>query len=357
MSRPDVAVVGAGVIGLAVAWRCALRGLSVAVYDPDPGGGASWVAAGMLAPVSEAYFGEEELTALQVDSLGRWPGFAADLGDIGYRAEGTLTVALTDDDLRVVDRLRSHQERLGLPVDRLTGAALRLREPSLSPRVRGGAFQPGDHQVDPRRLLKVLTRAAAGAGVTTVTGRIADISTLDADVVVVAAGCGSSTLGGLPAPLPVRPVKGELLRLRTADPPKYTIRGYADGRSVYIVPREDGEVVLGATTEERHDPRVTAGAVLELLRAATDLVPDIAEYELVEASVGHRPGTPDNAPILGELGSLPDGRRVVAATGHHRNGILLAPITATAVAAVLAGDEAPPELAEFTPQRFARAPA
>jgi glycine oxidase len=332
--------------------------MSVTVYDPDPGGGASWVAAGMLAPVSEAYFGEEELTALQVESLRRWPDFAAEVAaagghDVGYRTEGTLTVALTDDDLRVADRLRGHQERLGLPTERLTGSALRLREQRLSPRVRGGSFQPDDHQVDPRRLVRALSAAATEAGVQRVATGVTDVSTVDAAVVVVAAGCGSATLGGLPAPLPVRPVKGELLRLRTDAPPKYTIRGYADGRSVYLVPRADGEVIVGATVEERRDRIVTAGAVLDLLRAATDLVPDLAEYELAETCVGFRPGTPDNAPLLGDLGTV-DGRRIVAATGHHRNGILLTPVTADSIADLVESGTAPDVIAPFSPFRFGR---
>jgi glycine oxidase len=342
-----VAVIGAGVIGLAIAWRCAQRGLEVEVYDPAPGTGASYASAGMLAPVSEAEFGEAELTRLLLVSAARWPEFRVSLEaaagvHIGYRDEGTLVAALTTDDLAAVDRLREYQCGLGLPIIPLRPGQMRSQEPLLSPRLRGGAFAPGDHQVDPRRLVSAL------ASVVPVSRRsIPDFSTLDSDVVVVAAGCGSAALTGLP----VRPVKGQILRLRAPGnaPPgfRHVIRGYADGRSVYLVPRADGEVVVGATVEELTDKAVTAGGVLDLLRPAVDLVPELAEYELAEATAGHRPGTPDNAPIIGQLAP-----GVVVATGHYRHGVILTPITADAVADLLTGGTLPAVVAPFTPARF-----
>jgi glycine oxidase len=352
--RADVAVVGAGVIGLAVAWRCARRGLRVRLYDPAPGRGASRAAAGMLAPVSEAYFGEKELTELLVESANRWPGWATELTadsglEIGYRAEGTLIVALTGDDLAVVDRLRAYQDGLGLPITSQRPTQLREREPLLSPRLRGGAYAPDDRQVDPRRLVAALQAAVAASGVRIDPSPVTDLSTVDCDIVVVAAGCGTAALTGLP----VRPVKGQILRLRAPGgaPPgfRHVIRGHADGRSVYLVPRADGEVVVGATVEELGDTAVTAGAVLDLLRAAVDLIPELAEYDLVEASVGLRPGTPDNAPIIGWLD--PDARRIAVATGHFRHGIVLAPSTADAITALITGAPLPPLLAPFTPIR------
>ena len=343
----EVAVVGGGAIGLAIAWRCAQRGLDVTLYYDEPG--ASWVAAGMLPPVSEAYFGETALTGLLVAAAERWPDFAAELGDIGYVTSGTLLVALTADDQAEATRLWTYQESLGLPVRRLPVAALREREPALHPRVRAGALAEADHQVDPRRLLPALRTAAEHAGVRMVRRRVSALSDLDASTVVVAAGCGSAALTGLP----VRPVKGQLLRLRAPGEPgfRHVIRGWADGRSVYLVPRTDGEVVIGATVEERVDSAATAGAVLDLLRAAADLVPEVAEYELAEVGVGHRPGTPDNAPILG---TLRDG--VVVATGHYRHGILLTPITADVIASLVATGETPDVIAPFSPSRL-RVPA
>jgi glycine oxidase len=350
----DVAVVGGGVIGLAVAWRCAGRGLRVRVYDRAPGQGASHASAGMLAPVSEAYFGETELTSLLVESAARWPAFRSELEaaagvDLGYRDHGTLIVALTPDDLAVAERLWEYQASLGLPISPLRPARLREREPLLSPRLRGGALAPEDRQVDPRRLVTALRAALDAAGVPIVPHPVPDLSTVDAEVVVVAAGCGTAALTGLP----VRPVKGQVLRLRApaGAPPgfRHVIRGYADGRSVYLVPRADGEVVVGATVEELGDSAVTAGGVLDLLRAAVDLVPELAEYELTEAIVGHRPATPDNAPLVGWL----DQPRIAVATGHFRHGVVLTPITADGVADLLTAGDLPPVLAPFGPSRFA----
>lgn len=349
----DVAVVGGGVIGFAVAWRCAQRGLGVVLYDRDPAPEhrASQVAAGMLGPVGEAYFGEAELTALLVASAGQWGGFAAELaryGDVGYRTDGTLVVALTADDHAAAARLWTYQESLGLPMTQLGAARLREREPALHPRVRAGALA-GDYQADPRRLLATLRSAATTSGVRVVARRLsaADLPALDATTVVVAAGCGSAALTGLP----VRPVKGQVLRLRApaGEAPgfRHVIRGWADGRRVYLVPRTDGEVVVGATEEERTDAVPTAGATLELLRAATDLVPSLSEYALSEVCVGHRPGTPDNAPILGRLSD-----RLVVATGHYRHGVVLTPVTADAIAELVVTGTAPDLIAPFTPLRF-----
>ncbi|MFC4018238.1 glycine oxidase ThiO [Micromonospora sp. GCM10011542] len=351
----DVAVVGAGPIGLAVAWRCAARGMRVVVHDPAPGSGASAVAAGMLSPVAEAYFGERELTGLLVESAARWPAFAAELTeasgtDLGYRTEGTLVVGLTGDDLAEAGRLWAYQQELGLPVTPLRPTELRGREPALAPGVRGGALAATDHQVDPRLLVPALRTAARRAGAVLVPAAVRRLSDVDATVTVVAAGCGTAPLTGLP----VRPVKGQILRLRApggvAPGFRHVIRGYADGESVYLVPRADGEVVLGATVEERTDTTVTAGAVLRLLRAGVDLLPELAEYDLVEAVAGLRPGTPDNAPILGPLPDRPD---VLAATGHHRHGIVLTPVTADLIADLVTTGVPDPLLAPFGAERFA----
>jgi len=352
MSR--IAIVGGGPIGLAIAWRCAQRGHAVTVFDPQTERAGAWhAAAGMLAPVAEAYFGEEQLTALLVAGATSWPDFAAELTtatglDIGHRTDGTLMVALTSDDWAEIERLRTYQTGLGLSVPALRASALREAEPLLAPRVRGGAHALGDHAVDPRRLVVALHAAAVQAGVRLEASAVTDLSRVDADVVVVAAGCGAAALTGLP----VRPVKGQVLRLRTPDggPPgfRHVIRGYADGRRVYCVPRADGEVVVGATVEERTDDQPTAGAALELLRAAIDLLPELAEYALAEINVGHRPGTPDNGPIIGRL---PSG--VLVAVGHYRHGIVLTPHTADAIADLVDGQPLPAVWAPFTPDRYA----
>lgn len=375
MSGSDVAVVGGGVIGLACAWRLAQRGASVTVFDPAPGAGASHAAAGMLAPVTEVHHGEEPLLALNLASAQLWPAFAAELVeaagiDIGYRTDGTLAVALDDDDLRSLEELRGFQESLHLPVTRLSSRECRTREPSLSPRVRGGVLAANDHQVDSRLAVQALLATVERSGVTVVREPVSALSVAGRAVtgvdtpggphacgtVVVAAGSWSADIAGIPPAVvpPVRPVKGQILRLRfdpAAAPLLGTVRGLVAGRSVYLVPRSHGELVVGATVEEvGFDTTVTAGAVHDLLQAAIDLVPEVGELELVEATARLRPGTPDNAPLLGPtgLGGL------VLATGHHRNGVLLAPVTAEVITSVVTTGTVPPTAVGFDPGRFQR---
>jgi glycine oxidase len=343
----EVVVVGGGIIGLSIAWRCRQRGLAVTVHDGGGDDGAWHAAAGMLAPAGEAGFGQEALTRLLVDSARRWPEFAAELEretaiDVGYDAVGTLNVALTADDLAEARRMWDYRRDQGLGVTPLLPSALRELEPALSPRLRGGAFAAEDGQVDPRRVVTALRKALGPA---IVSGRLAETPAAQAGrVVVVAAGIGTAALTGLP----VRPVKGLVLRLRGAPGLlRHVVSGWADGRHVYLVPRADGEVVVGATQEERVDFAVTAGQVLELLRAATDLVPDLGECELVETVVRHRPATPDNAPLLGTYAG-----GVVVAAGHHRNGVLLAPVTADLIAEVVATGKPADLLDAFAPGRF-----
>lgn len=369
----DAVVVGGGTIGLTCAWRMARRGLHVAVVDPEPGRGASWVAAGMLAPVTEVHYTEERLVALTMASARRWPSFAveleADAGSaIAYRTCGTLVVDGDDDDRAWSDELYRFQRSLGLDVERLNGRRVRQLEPNIAPGVRSGLLANGDHQVQTRRLVTALLAAGTARGVQwhrfpataidvaggTVRGVEVNGESLWAPVVVLAAGCWSGSIPGVPAGVvpPVRPVKGQILRLAGEARRillQRSVRGLVQGSSVYLVPRADGTVVIGATVEERgFDTTVTAGAVYELLRDARRVVPGVAELELVEARAGLRPGSPDNAPVVGA--TTVSG--LVLATGHYRNGILLSPLTADAVAAVVAGEEVPPEMAPFTPARF-----
>ncbi|WP_433208864.1 glycine oxidase ThiO [Dactylosporangium sp. CS-047395] len=343
----SVAIVGAGIIGLSIAFELVERGVEgITLYDGDPGRGAGLVAAGMLAPTAEAVFGEEDLQALMLESVRRWPSFAARVEArtgvaIAYRTEGTLLVALTADDQAEVDRLIGFYRRAGTAIEPLTGRQLREREPLLAPRVRGGAYAPGDHQVDPRLLLRALRTLP----VRFERREITDLSTLREDVTIVATGIGSAALTGLP----VRPVKGQLLRLRGPEPLlRHVVRGVAAGRDVYLVPRADGELVVGATEEERGaDTTVTAGGVLDLLRPAADLLPGVAELVLAETLAGLRPGTPDNAPVIDRL---PGGALV--ATGHHRNGVLLAPATAAAIADLIVFDSTEIDISAFGSGRF-----
>ena len=368
----DVVVVGAGIVGLACAWRAAQRGLSVLVLEREAvGAGASSAAAGMLAPVTEAAFGEEALLRLNLAGAAAWPAFAAELAersglDTGYRECGALVVAVDRDDLDELRRLHAFQRSLGLDAEWLTGRECRRLEPGLSPRVGGGVLAPHDSQADPRATLRALAAAATAAGAVLSCGRHAttiqdsgsggavvetDAGAVAAHRVVVAAGAWSAGLA--PGAPPIRPVKGQVLRLREPRGAVPLAARIVRTPRCYVVPRAGGEVVVGATVEERgFDAAVTAGGVHRLLEAAWEALPAVEERELVETAASFRPGTPDNAPVVGR--TAPEGP--IWATGHHRNGILLAPITATAVATLLV-DGAPPQvLASFGPERFAGAP-
>ncbi|MER6832958.1 glycine oxidase ThiO [Streptomyces cellulosae] len=371
----DVLVVGGGIIGLVTAWRAAQAGLATTVVDPGPGGGAARVAAGMLAAVTELHHGEQTLLGLNLASARRYPDFAAELSDrtgqdLGYRRCGTLAVALDADDRAHLRELHALHGRSGLDSQWLTGRECRRLEPMLAPGVRGGLRVDGDHQIDPRRLASALLTACERAGVTLhrawaeqltvrrdrATGVVtADGDELGAGQVVLAGGSWSGRLAGIPAEVlpPVRPVKGQVLRLTMPDRPEpflsRTVRAVVRGSHVYLVPRESGELVIGATSEEMGwDTTVTAGGVYELLRDAHELVPGLTELPLTETLAGLRPGSPDNAPLLGPTGL--DG--LLLATGHHRNGVLLTPVTGDAMARVLTTGELPDEALPFTPRRF-----
>jgi glycine oxidase len=303
----------------------------------------------MLAPVTEAEFGEEALLRLNLAGAELWPAFAAELAersglDTGYRSSGALVVAADRDDAEELRRLHAFQQSLGLDVRWLSGRECRRLEPRLSPRVPGGILAEHDHQVEPRAVVSALRAAFEAAGGELRSGvEVTDPATLDAEHVVIAAGCWSGGFG-----VPVRPVKGQILRLRGGPLAERLVRT----PRCYIVNRPDGEVVVGATVEERgFDTTVTADGVFRMLEAAREVLPDIAELEFTEAAARLRPGTPDNAPLIGEHDGL------VWATGHHRNGVLLAPITAAAVAAVVAGEAPPEDVEPFAPGRFAKAAA
>ncbi len=373
--RYDAIIIGAGVIGLAIAWRVAQRGLTAAIADPRPGAGASHAAAGMLGPVSEAAYAERELLTLGLAARERYPSFAAELTELtgaptGFRQTGTLQVAYDSDDLAVLRRLHDLQVRYGVEAHQVTARQARELEPMLAPSVRGGVHVPGDGSVDPRLLTGALLGAVTRAGVSLhreqVTGlaltggrargaTLADGTKLAAGTIVLAAGWQSGVIHGVPPDIlpPVRPVKGQILRLRGPEPLlSRSVRGVVRGSSVYLVPRVSGELVVGATQEELGpDTRVTAGGVWELLRDAREIVPGITELELAEATAGLRPGTPDNAPLLGPS-ALPG---LVLATGHFRYGVLLAPVTADLIAELLDTERLPQAAAPFSPARFAAA--
>lgn len=416
----DVAVIGGGIIGLAVAWRARQRGLSVTVLERGRAGeGASSVAAGMLAPVAEVEFGEHgrRLLELGLRSARMWPAFAAEVQaasgvEVALTQTGTLMVARDDDEARELERQLALRESLGLRAVRLRASQAREREPALAPTVRLALAVPDDHAVDPRRAVAALLAACERAGVDVrehapVAGvqldaqgrRVTGVALAEPGValaepgalaepeearvqprrsvvrpgggagpffgggeavisavvsarnVVVAAGAWSGGIGGLPdhARVPVRPVKGQIMRLRDPAGPGL-LEGIVRFQGGYLVPRGDGRYVLGGTMEERaFEAEPTVGGVYEIVRNAHELVPGVSELLIEEVDVGYRPGSPDNAPAIGP-GAL---EGLTWATGHHRNGILLAPLTAEIVAGLLAGNGAAGETMACTPSRFA----
>jgi glycine oxidase len=373
-STADVVVIGGGLIGTSIGWRLRQAGLGVALIVGERSAAASGVAAGMLAPVTETTFTEQRLLALNLASLSRYPEFVAEVElasglPAGLRRTPNLSVAYDADDAARLSTFADFLARAGHPGERLTSRECRRYEPLLAPTIRSGLLVEGDWSCDNRLLWRALIKAGNLIGVRELPGfvhrvtssngqvtgvQLADGSSIGARWVVVANGAWARQIDG-PPDLPVRPVKGQILRL---DPgrlpaPSLTIRAYVRGAEIYLVPRESGhEVVLGATVEELgFDHRITAGATYELLRDGRTVMPMSAEYALVETSVGWRPGTPDNAPILGRC----EVEGLVLATGHYRNGVLLTPITADVISTLIMSGELDSIAAPFTLDRFALA--
>lgn len=369
----DVIVVGAGVIGLSCAWRCAQAGMDVLVLERgEPGAAASGVAAGMLAPVTEASFGERALLELNLEARAQWPAFAAELEELtalptGYRDSGALVAAADRDDAEELRRLHAFQVELGLDAEWLGPRAARRLEPGLSPRVAGAIHARQDAHVTPLAVVRALAAALAEAGgelrtgtdvagVETAAGRVTGVvtaagETLSATTIVIAGGAWSAEAplaDELAAP-PLRPVKGQLLELAVRRGHRPPVGLLVRSPRCYLVVRASGDVVLGATQEEQgFDTAVTAEGVHRLLEAAWEVVPEVGELELVCARAGLRPATPDNLPAVGPG----EAAGLVWATGHHRNGVLLAPSTGRAVAGLIASGELPASFAAVHPARF-----
>ena len=372
-----VIVIGGGVIGLGIGWQLVKAGCTVSIYERDQAGrAASWAAAGMLAPHAEVHFEERALLRLGVQSCRMYPEWVAELEadsqtSVGYRAEGTLIVGVDRDDARELEHLYESQQLLDLKVEWITGAEAREMEPLLSPKITAAIWSRDDHQVDNRAMVEALIQAYQNASgilhentpvdkIEIVDGKAEGIwvkgNLEEADVIVLAAGCWSNDIDGLPKAVrpPVRPVKGQMLALQMeegivlqkvirAPRAKYPT-------DVYLVPKDDGRLVIGATNEEMDfDTRLTAGGLFELLRGTWEAVPGIYDLPVLETWTGLRPGSRDNAPILGETSV----ENLIMATGHYRNGILLTPVTAREIASLILRGENSETIAPFQLSRFA----
>lgn len=369
-----VLIVGAGTIGLSIAWELARDGRAVQLFDSGaPGRGATWKAGGMLAPDAELQFEEPELYRLNRESLRRWPDFVerleAETGiDLGFRTEGTLTVAPDEDSAAAMERVYRFQEKVGADVERLSGAEARDREPFLAPHLAGAVYTD-DAQVDNRALVHALIEGlrihdaalhshtaieAVEPDARTPAVVTADGVRIEGDTVIVAAGAWSRQLDGLEEAIgpPVRPVKGQVIELESL--PTFDLRHVIRGPDAYLVPKADGRLLVGATSEEKgFETHVTGGGLYHLLEGAIELVPGIRELPVQNIGVGLRPGTRDNRPLLGPSGAP----GVLYATGHYRHGILLTPVTAKEMADLVRTGSPSEWLEPFHPSRFTDTPA
>ena len=366
--KTDVVIAGAGVIGLSIAHELLCRGTRVTLVDPrQPGMGASWASAGVLAPQGALPFHRPylDLCLSSRDLFADWSARLLDETgiDIEYRTEGGLQVAFDDEEAEKLAQRFRHQRELGLPVERLTGEAVRELEPMLSPDTRCGLLFEGMHQVENRRLVQALAAAVKSRGGVFRTGdpvidvivrrnRAAGVvlpgERIGADRVVMAAGAWSGLLNWMPGlPPPVQPVRGQIVCVDgSASTP---IARVINGLGQYLVPRRDGRVLLGATVEKTgFDTRVTAGGLSAVMQHGLRMAPDLAGAPVVETWAGLRPMSKDGKPILGPA----DLEHLVLATGHYRNGILLAPITGRLVADYLTTGKVPEAMAPFLPDRF-----
>ena len=378
MKNKKILIVGGGVIGLGIGWQLAKAGAAVTIHERGQAGrGASWAAGGMLGPIAEAHSDELDLLKLSNQSLARYPEWVDELETetgmpIGYRSEGTLIIGIEPDDAYQLRHTYDLQQDLGLNVEWLTGREARDIEGALSPYVTAAIRCETDHQVDNRLMAQALQHAFQGRGgvlhqnsaverIVIENGTVTGVQTQDgfqgADVCILAAGCWSGQIAGLPDAIipPVRPVKGQMLALQMREgiTIKNVIRTVKARypMPVYLVPRTDGRLVVGATTEELgFDTDLTVGGIYELLSGACEAIPGIYELPLIETWTGLRPGSSDNAPILGET----PVENLIYATGHYRNGILLTPITAYEISKLILTGETSETIAPFHLDRFSQ---
>jgi glycine oxidase len=350
-----VVVLGGGVIGMAIAFELASAAVECTLVDPAPGRGASWAAAGMLSRAAEVAPGEEAMLAELAEAADLWQDFASRVEgegvcDVGYVASGSILVGLTASDARDAARFAAMASSAGVAVEPLSVDQVEQLEPALIGGLRAGWSLPGDHSVDNRRLVDGLIASIKALGVTIVEDRCIRVTRdhagmrcslehqgdLVAERIVVATGAVPPIPGLEELDLPaIRPVRGVTLRLSSRPGvalPQRTVRAIVQGFHCYLVPRGDRELVVGATSEEQgYEPIARAGGVFQLLDAARSVLPGVDELALEEVAVGFRPATSDHVPFVSRLRDP----RVVAALGHYRNGVLLAPLTARRVVEAL----------------------
>ena len=379
MKNQKILIIGGGVIGLGIGWQLAKAGAAVTIHESGQAGrGASWAAGGMLGPIAEAHSDELTLLELSNQSLARYPGWVDELEtetgmSIGYRSEGTLIIGIGSDETDQLRHTYAFQQELGLNVEWLSGQEAREIEGALSPYVTAAIRCETDHQVDNRLMAQALQHAYQKSGGVlyqnssverlviengTATGVETQKGFQSADVCILAAGCWSGQMRGLPDTItpPVRPVKGQMLALQMQESIRIenVIRTVKTRypTPVYLVPRTDGRLVVGATTEELgFDRHLTVGGIYELMRGACEAVPGVYDLPLIETWTGLRPGSSDNAPILGKT----PVENLIYATGHYRNGILLTPITAYEISKLILTGETSETIAPFQLDRFSEA--
>ena len=378
MKNKKIIIIGGGVIGLGIGWQLAKAGAAVTIHERGQAGrGASWAAGGMLGPIAEAHIDELDLLKLSNQSLARYPEWVNELETetempIGYRAEGTLIIGIEPDDTYQLQHAYTLYQDLGLNVEWLSGQEARGIEGALSPYVTAAIRCETDHQVDNRLMVQALQCAYQSRGgvlhqnskverIVIENGTATGVQTQEgfqgADVCILAAGCWSGQISGLPDTLipPVRPVKGQMLALQMREGVMIsnvirTVKARYP-MPVYLVPRKDGRLVIGATTEELgFDTDLIVGGIYELLHGAFEAVPGIYKLPLIETWTGLRPGSSDNAPILGKT----PVDNLIYATGHYRNGILLTPITAYEISELVITGETSETIAPFNLERFSK---
>ncbi len=374
MFGKEIKIIGGGVAGLCIGWKLAASGYAVTLYDSgEVGRGASWAAAGMLAAAIEAEPGEDALLPFALEAQQRWPAFARELESYsgksaGYAESGTLFIAAEADDLGILKQRHAYLSARGLPVNWCAPGELRKKEPFLAPRITSALFSAHDHQADNRLLVEALHAACRKAGVTIHArapveeilisgGRVSGLKvkgeTLAAENIILCAGAWSATIKGLPAEIipPVFPMKGQMVALQM-EPRLPLLRHVLWTPQIYMVPRADGRLIIGATMEDKgFDSQMTAGGMLHLLREAWEVLPGIEELPLIESWAGFRPTSRDDAPIIGASGI----EGLTYATGQHRNGILFTPLVGRIIHDYIVTGQLDDLAAPFTMERFAHA--